>query len=72
MANICARSSGVSPSRFGSFFAYTGEPPRSSSQFGPASMCIGLPVTFEMGRAVGWSSPSGALNRSSNLYVQGS
>ena len=40
------------------------EPPRSSSQLGPDSMCSGLPVTIDIGMAVGWSSPSGAVNRS--------
>ena len=38
---------------------------RSSSQFGPDLISMGLPSMSEMERAIGWSLPAGASNRSS-------
>src|SRR5512139_3192741 len=66
------RSSGVSASRLGSLAAYSFEPERSSSQFGPDLGTMSLPVTSDTGRAVGCTSDSAASKRSRYRYVQGS
>jgi hypothetical protein len=41
--------------RFGSIDAISGEPARSSSQFGPQTGSMRLPVTSDLGRATGLS-----------------
>ena len=60
---LCAHAGLVNPFQIWIIVGVTCEPLRSSSQFGPVLISIGLPVIFEMGMAVGWSVAGGSIKQ---------